>query len=141
MRRIAAGMLVAAMAGAGGTAAVAAGGAPARGGAVAAAAGKVYVRDPLTGRLAQRPRTIAFSDVTITRLRWSHWGARAATARGRARVNLCDPSCAAGRTASGPIRVTVRHRVRGHGRRVYRCIEGTISGVPAAARRVSWMCS
>jgi hypothetical protein len=106
----------------------------------AQAADPVYLRDPLSNRLVQHPRTISFGDAELTRLKWHHWGARRATATGRASVLVCEPSCGAGHRVHGKVTVHVRHRVRGHGRRVYRCIEGTVRGVPASVRRISWQC-
>lgn len=106
----------------------------------AEAASPVYVRDPLTNRLAQHPSRIGFRDVDLTRLRWTNWGMTRATARGRANVLICEPSCAEGRRVSGTARVTVRLRGREGHRTVYKCIEGRLSGVPAEVRRISWQC-
>lgn len=107
---------------------------------VAQAADKSYVRDPLTNRLKQHPRTMSFRDVDMTGLRWIHWGWSRAIARGSASVLICEPSCAEGRRVRGTVRVVVRKRKREGNRRVYQCIEGRISGVPQAYSRIRWMC-
>jgi hypothetical protein len=39
----------------------------------------------------------------LTSLRWSHWGAHSAVAKGRNLVNDCDPYCAAGTFHSYPV--------------------------------------
>ena len=106
----------------------------------ARAASPVYVRDPFSIRLARHPRTIRFRDVDLTRLRWSNWGKTRATAKGRANVLVCDPTCADGRRIPGSAAVTVRRRGRQGTRLVYRCIEGRLTGVPAEVRRISWDC-
>lgn len=100
----------------------------------------MYVRDPLTNRLAQHPRTITFRDADLTRLRWSNWGAEQTTARGRARVLVCEPSCAEGHRVSGSVRLTLRRRAREDGQRIYRCVQGRVRGVPADVQRFSWNC-
>ncbi len=106
----------------------------------AQAADRSYVRNPLTNRLAQHPKTLNFRDVDLTGLRWIHWGWSRAIARGNANVLICEPSCAEGRRVRGTVRVVVRKRVREGNRRVYQCIEGRITGVPRAYSRISWMC-
>jgi hypothetical protein len=42
----------------------------------------------------------------VEQLTWTSWGAARATAAGTARVNTCDPSCAAGNYADYPIQLT-----------------------------------
>lgn len=67
---------------------------------------RVYIPDKCQ-EPKYRPRSIivtcADAGVSLIRLRWSRWRTRVASARGLARINLCDPNCAA-----GPIR---RYRV------------------------------
>jgi hypothetical protein len=107
---------------------------------LAHAADPVYLRDPMTDRLAQHPRKVFFRDVDITGLKWIHWGRAKAIARGNASVLICEPSCAAGQRERGKVRLVARKRVMDGDRRVYRCIEGRITGVPKAYSRISWMC-
>ena len=87
---------------------------------LAEAADPVYVRDPVTNRLAQHPRTVNFRDVDITGLRWIHWGKLRAIGRGKASVLICEPSCAAGHRERGSVRLVLRKRVlhRGASRKV-----------------------
>ena len=107
---------------------------------VTQAAAKSYVRDPLTSKLAQKPKQINFRDVDLTSLRWVHWGWSKAIARGNANLLICEPSCADGRRVRGKVRVVVSRRVTEGDERVYQCIEGRITGVPRAYSRISWMC-
>ncbi|MDA0182234.1 hypothetical protein OJ997_18150 [Solirubrobacter phytolaccae] len=106
----------------------------------AQAAEKSYVRDPLSSKLAQKPKKLNFRDVDLTGLRWIHWGQSRAIARGNASVLICEPSCAEGHRERGKVRVVVRTRKLEGDRRVYQCIEGRITGVPKAYARISWMC-
>ena len=58
-----------------------------------------------------RPASIvvacADDGIQLTRLRWSSFGGATAAGTGVYHVNLCTPSCAAGRFASFPMRVTL----------------------------------
>jgi hypothetical protein len=57
---------------------------------------------PFGNRLA-RPAILETSgDAVATRLRWQDWGAPETVARGVARVNSCEPSCARGRLTRRP---------------------------------------
>ena len=107
---------------------------------IAQAAEKSYVRDPLTSKLAQKPKKLNFRDVDLTSLRWVHWGWSKAIARGNANLLICEPSCAEGRRVRGKVRVVVSKRVTEGDKRVYQCIAGRITGVPRAYSRISWMC-
>src|SRR5918995_1702424 len=107
---------------------------------VAQSAEKSYVRDPLTSKLAQKPKKLSFRDVDLTSLRWVHWGWSRAIARGNANLLICEPSCAEGRRVRGKVRVVVSKRVTEGDKRVYLCIAGRITGVPRAYSRISWMC-
>jgi hypothetical protein len=50
-----------------------------------------------------RPAILETSgDAVATRLRWQDWGASETVARGVARVNSCEPSCARGRLTRRP---------------------------------------
>ena len=107
---------------------------------VTQAATKSYVRDPLTSKLAQKPKKLNFRDVDLTSLRWVHWGWSKAIARGNANLLICEPSCAEGRRVRGKVRVVISKRVAEGDKRVYQCIAGRITGVPRAYSRISWMC-
>ena len=107
---------------------------------VAHAADPLYVRDPLTNKLAQRPSKILFRDADLTSLSWRHWGWSRAIAHGKANVLICDPTCAGGHRVNASVRVVVSRRKTENGKRVYQCIRGTVSGVPRAYSRISWQC-
>jgi hypothetical protein len=109
--------------------------------AVAAeAAGRTYVRNPLTNKLAQRPHTINFRDADLTSLKWTHWGWSRAIAHGKASVLVCTPNCAAGHRERGTVRLVLSRKQTENGKRVYQCIRGTISGVAPPNNRISWQC-
>ena len=78
---------------------------------VTQAAAKSYVRDPLTSKLAQKPKKLNFRDVDLTSLRWVHWGWSKAIARGNANLLICEPSCAEGRRVRGKVRRGRDYRV------------------------------
>ena len=107
---------------------------------LAQAADPTYLRDPLTDKLAQKPRKVNFRDIDLTGLKWIHWGQGKAIARGRASVLICEPSCGAGHRETGKVRLVARKRVTDGNRRVYQCLEGRVTGVPKAYSRISWMC-
>ena len=51
--------------------------------------------------------TCADANFILQRIRWSSWTATRAVGTGTARVNSCNPDCAAGKFASYPARVTL----------------------------------
>ena len=53
---------------------------------------------------------------------------------------ICEPSCADGHRERGKVRVVLSKRVVEGDKRVYRCIEGRIKGLPKAYSRISWRC-
>jgi len=107
---------------------------------LAHAADPVYVRDPLTSKLHQRPHTVNFNDVDLTGLKWIHWGQAKAIGKGRANVLVCEPNCAGGHRDRGTVRLVLSKRSTDGGKRVYQCIKGTVKGVPKAYSRISWGC-
>ena len=107
---------------------------------VAHAADPLYVRDPLTNKLHQRPHTVTFSDVDLTGLKWIHWGQAKAIGKGKANVLVCEPSCAGGHRERGTVRLVLSKRVMDGDKRVYQCIKGTVKGVPKGSSKISWGC-
>ena len=107
------------------------------GSAAAAAPEKVYYETPF-GQMAYKPKRIEFSDLTLTKIRWRDWNSPRSLGRGRARINTCEPSCAAGNIVRGraKLRVFQRHR-GGDGRLVYGCLRGT-TRAGGETRRVQW---
>jgi hypothetical protein len=105
-------------------------------GASAAGAEKVYYETPF-GKLVYEPKRIEFSDLTLTKIRWRHWNSRRSLGRGRARINTCDPSCAAGDIVRGTANLRMFRRHREGGRLVYGCLEGTTQA-NGETRRVQW---
>jgi hypothetical protein len=105
--------------------------------ATAAAPEKVYYETPF-GQVKYEPKRIEFSDLTLTKIRWRNWNSRRSIGRGRARINTCDPSCAAGNIVRGraKLRVFQRHRAD-DGRLVYGCLKGT-TRAGGETRRVQW---
>ena len=102
----------------------------------AGAAEKVYYEAPY-GDVVYKPKRIEFSDLTLTKIRWRHWNGRRSLGRGRARINTCDPSCAAGNIVRGTAKLRMFQRHREDGRLVYGCLKGT-TGANGETQRVQW---
>ena len=102
-----------------------------------AAPEKVYYETPF-GQMAYKPKRIEFSDLTLTKIRWRNWNSRRSLGRGRARINTCDPNCAAGNIVRGraKLRVFQRHRAD-DGRLVYGCLKGT-TRANGETQRIQW---
>lgn len=108
-------------------------------GTVATPAGaveQVYYRLPLNDKPVAHPRTIEFSDASLTKLRWHHWRAASATARGSISMNTCLPSCAAGHYVSGRISLRAFDKRREGSRLIYGCMTGHLVG--HVKRAVEW---
>ena len=104
--------------------------------ASAGAAEKVYYEAPY-GDVVYKPKRIEFSDLTLTKIRWRHWNGRRSLGRGRARINTCDPSCAAGNIVRGTAKLRMFQRHREDGRLVYGCLKGT-TRADGETQRVQW---
>lgn len=102
----------------------------------AAAPEKVYYETPF-GQVVYKPKRIEFSDLTLTKIRWRHWNARRSLGRGQARINTCEPNCAAGNFVRGRARLRVFQRHREDGRLVYGCLKGT-TRANGETQRVQW---
>jgi hypothetical protein len=63
---------------------------------------KVYYDAPFKPHV-YKPGRIEFHESTLSRLRWRHWNRKVAWGRGRARINTCDPFCAAGKIVHGRV--------------------------------------
>ena len=93
--------------------------------AAGSAWGKVYYQTPF-GKVVFKPKKVEFSDLTLTKLTWRHWGSEVARAHGKSRVNDCIPNCAAGTIHFGSASVHVYRRKTINGKRMYTCIKGTV---------------
>jgi hypothetical protein len=102
----------------------------------AGAAEKVSYETPY-GQVVHKPKRIEFSDLTLTKIRWRGWNGRRSLGRGRARINTCDPSCAAGDIVRGTAKLRVFQRHREDGRLVYGCLKGT-TRAGGETRRLQW---
>jgi hypothetical protein len=102
----------------------------------AGAAEKVFYETPF-GKVVYKPKRIEFSDLTLTKIRWRDWNSRRSLGRGRARINSCDPNCAAGNVVHGTARLRMFQRHRKGGRLLYGCLEGT-TRANGETRRVQW---
>jgi hypothetical protein len=89
-----------------------------------AAFGKVYYQTPF-GKVVYKPKKIDFSDLTLSKLKWRHWGSKVARAKGRARGNNCIPNCAAGTIGYGTATMHIYRKKTVSGKRAYTCIKGT----------------
>jgi hypothetical protein len=84
---------------------------------IATAAAQASSRGPFLnncGKLVMHPKTFTIAcgdgNYLVKSLKWSSWGGRAATARGKASVNTCKPTCAAGTFRSYAVKVTASRR-------------------------------
>jgi hypothetical protein len=81
--------------------------------------GEVGVVD-LGGAVGVEPATLdTASDLTVSELRWSSWGASGATGDGLLRLPTCQPTCAAGGTEEVPARVELSGLKTCGGRRYF----------------------
>ena len=82
-------------------------------------AGAVFVLD-LTNIAAIRPATVAVaSNSTLEQMQWGTWGSAVASGHGTAAIRDCNPSCAAGRTGTYPVTVSLSHPVSCYGAHFY----------------------
>jgi hypothetical protein len=104
--------------------------------ASAVAAPRVYYRVPM-GDAVHKPKRIVFKDLTPSRIDWTGWGRRRATGTARARMNTCEPSCAAGRIVRGRATLKMFRRHREGRRRFYGCMTGRVRAA-GETQRVLW---
>jgi hypothetical protein len=90
----------------------------------AVASAKVYYRTPYE-QVVFKPKRVEFSDLTLTKLKWRHWGSKVARAKGKARGNDCIPNCAAGTIGYGTATLRIYRKKTIEGKRQYTCIKGT----------------
>lgn len=99
---------------------------------LAARAEVTYLVECVEDQLVQRPKTFtltcADANQFLDRLQWADWGADTARATGVVTVNLCEPSCAQGKEASYPVRVTASGLVEGEASATYRTLTVTATG-------------
>jgi hypothetical protein len=100
------------------------------------AATKVYFEAP-AGQTVYKPARIEFSDTTLTKIHWRHWNARVARGHGRARINTCDPFCAAGNIVHGTAKLAMFKRHTKNGTRWYGCLTGKMRA-EGKTYRVEW---
>jgi hypothetical protein len=94
------------------------------GSAAGAAPVKVYYDAPFKPHV-YKPKRIEFHDATLSKLHWRHWNRKVAWGRGRARINTCDPFCAAGKIVHGRVHLKMYERHDVNGTRMYGCMAGT----------------
>jgi len=90
----------------------------------AAAEAKVYYETPY-GQVVSKPKRIEFSDLTLYKLHWRHWGRKKSFGSGRARINLCEPSCGAENIVRGSAHLKMFKRHMEGTKRFYGCLVGT----------------
>lgn len=70
-----------------------------------------------TGHAVVAPRTYVLAcgdgNTALTRLHWSGWGGRIASATATEELNLCVPDCVAGKVVRFPVSVVARRRREG----------------------------
>ena len=90
-----------------------------------------FARRALVAPAAMRPN----KEQTLTRLRWRGWGGPSATATGRVRTLVCDPSCAEGRIERATAELTLSEPRACGGARYYAAGRLTVGGDAEAGRR------
>jgi hypothetical protein len=107
------------------------------GGVSADAAQKVYFKTPF-GKTVYKPKRIAFSDDTLSQIRWRHYNSKRARGHARARVNTCDPFCAAGNIVHGTANLKLFQRHTEGTRRFYGCLVGAVHADNGKTYRIEW---
>jgi hypothetical protein len=102
----------------------------------AVAAPRVYYETPY-GQVVSKPKRIEFSDLTLTRIQWRHWGRKTSRGSGRARINTCVPSCGEGEIVRGSTRLKMFKRHVQGDKRFYGCMTGTTTA-DGDTNRVEW---
>jgi len=104
--------------------------------ATAVAATKVYYETPF-GKVVYKPKRIEFSDATLSKIHWRHWNRKIARGNGRARINTCNPNCAAGAIVRGTAKLAMFKRHTQNGKRFYGCLTGKMTA-SGHVYRVEW---
>ena len=91
--------------------------------AAGSAWGKTYYRTPYE-QVVFKPKRIEFSDLTLSKLKWRHWGTKVARAHGKARGNDCIPNCAAGTIGYGTANVRIYRKKTDRGQAAVHVPEG-----------------
>lgn len=103
-------------------------------------AGEVGVVD-VTGEVGVRPRALETAgDVRIASLRWRRWGSAGAVGRGEMRLRECQPTCAAGRSRTARVTVTLSGVRECRGRRYFERAEVRAASGPQPASYVRAPC-
>jgi hypothetical protein len=90
-----------------------------------AATPRVYYRTPF-GKVVSKPKRIEFSDLTLSKIHWKHWGRKTTRGTGRARTDA---------SGTATLRMFKRHKV-GH-KRFYGCMTGTTT-INGRSEHVEW---
>jgi hypothetical protein len=106
-------------------------------GTTAEGSSHTFFHQPLTGKVTYKPSRIEFSDASLTHIRWRGWNHRIARGTGRARVNTCEPACAAGNIVHGTVTLKMYRRHTVGNRHFYRCVKGRVRA-PGFSSPIQW---
>lgn len=105
---------------------------------------KTYVVD-CGGALKVKPKTIVLAcgdgGVFLSKITWSSWDATGATGTGTLRVNVCQPTCAAGNVDTyRKVRLSLGQVATNGALSAFTSMTGSFagSGGPAMANQVTW---
>ena len=94
-------------------------------------------RESPFGKVVYKPKRIEFSDTTLSKIHWKHWNRKIARGTGRARINTCNPNCAAGAIVHGTAKLAMFKRHTQNGKRFYGCLTGKMTA-SGHVYRVEW---
>ncbi len=92
----------------------------------AVAATRVYYETPY-GQVVSKPKRIEFSDLTLSKIQWKHWGRKTSRGSGRARTGA----------GWGTAKLKMFKRHKQGGKRFYGCMTGTTT-IHGSSERVVW---
>jgi hypothetical protein len=96
----------------------------------------------LDGTVGVEPESLeTASDLTVSGLRWTAWGAAGATGSGRLRIPTCQPNCATGTAIEVPARVELTGVKTCDGRRYFDHAEVRVapSDAPSGLQPASYL--
>jgi hypothetical protein len=101
------------------------------------AAQKVFFKRPFGGSV-YKPKRIEFHDATLSHIHWRHYNTKRARGHAKARVNTCDPFCAAGKIVHGTANLKLFKRHTEGSRRFYGCLVGKVHADDGKTYPIEW---
>jgi len=107
-------------------------------GTTAQGSSRTFFHTPMGQRTVYKPSRIVFSDATLTHIHWRGWNHRIAHGTGRARINLCNPFCAAGPIVHTTVSLKMYRRHLIGNRHFYRCVKGVAHVLNQPDQKIHW---